>query len=640
VRTYCVGATMAVDWGEEGPPPAVRRQMMRRVLSYFHPYRRAGFVVVACIAAQAVLGLAPAVVIKALIDTLSHPHPAFARVGLLVALGIGATVLGGLVGVAQSYLSTLTSQGIVATLRGELFDALLEQPVGFFTSHKAGDLYSRINNDIDGVEDVVATTVFGLIANAVTAAATLALMFGFSWQLTVAVMVLIPLVGLPARRAGKATYAARSRTQRQRGAMSAYLTEILGISGVMLVKAFGKAPAERDRFAVMNRELRTLEVRQNLIAQWFGMLMSTVQASGPALIILFGGWLVVTGRATVGTVFVFATVLGARLAGAVTSLAGMHVNITGSLALFGRLFAYTDRQPEITDAPSARDLDTVTGAIRLEHVSFSYPGADRPAVDDLTVDIAPGQLVALVGPSGAGKTTITALISRFVDPQTGRILIDDHDLREITLASWTAQLGMVFQDTFLFHASIADNLRYARTDATDAELIAAAKAAHLHEFISGLPDGYDTIVGERGHRLSGGEKQRVAIARVVLRDPRILILDEATSNLDSVSEHHIQAALRPLLHGRTSIVIAHRLSTILAADQILVLDRGRLIDAGTHTELLARGGLYATLYHQQFRTQPAATATVTEADAEAIAADVPEKEPALMAAPGRRGHDG
>ncbi len=647
MKTYCVGATMAVDWGEEGPPPAVRRQMMRRVLSYFHPYRRAGFVVVACIAAQAVLGLAPAVVIKALIDTLSHPHPAFARVGLLVALGIGATVLGGLVGVAQSYLSTLTSQGIVATLRRELFDALLEQPVGFFTGHKAGDLYSRINNDIDGVEDVVATTVFGLIANVLTAAATLALMFGFSWQLTVAVTVLIPLVGLPARKAGKATYAARSRTQRQRGAMSAYLTEILGISGVMLVKAFGKAPAERDRFAAMNRELRTLEVRQNLIAQWFGMLMSTVQASGPALIILFGGWLVVTGRATVGTVFVFATVLGARLAGAVTSLAGMHVNITGSLALFGRLFAYTDRQPEITDAPGARELDSVTGAIRLERVSFSYPGADRPAVDDLTVNIAAGQLVALVGPSGAGKTTITALISRFADPQSGRILIDDdHDLREITLGSWTAQLGMVFQDTFLFHASIADNLRYARPDAADAELVAAAKAAHLHEFISGLPDGYDTIVGERGHRLSGGEKQRVAIARVVLRDPRILILDEATSNLDSVAEHHIQAALRPLLHGRTSIVIAHRLSTILAADQILVLDRGRLIDAGTHTELLARGGLYATLYHQQFRTQLAATATVAvaeaeaEAEAEAIAADAPEKEPALMAASERRGHDG
>jgi ATP-binding cassette subfamily B protein len=560
---------MAVDWGEQGPPPAVRRQMMWRVLSYFGPYRRAGLVVVACIAVQAVLGLAPAVVFKALIDTLAHPHPSFARVGLLVAAGIGAALLGGLVGVAESYLSTLISQGIVATLRGQLFEALLEQPVGFFTGHKAGDLLSRINTDIDGVEDVVTDTVFGLVTGVLVTITTLTLtlMFVFSWPLTVAVLVLIPLVGLPTRKAGRATYAARGRTQRQRGAMSAYLQEILGISGIMLVKAFGKAPAERRRFGGMNAELRVLEVRQNLIAQWFRMLMSTLQTAGPALMILFGGWLVVTGRASVGTVFVFATVLGARLAGSVTSLAGMHVNITGSLALFGRLFAYTDRQPEITDAPDAHTLGAADGGLRLEHLSFTYPGATRPAVDDVTVDITPGQLVALVGPSGAGKATVTSLVARFVDPQTGRVLVDGADLREITLASWTAQLGMVFQDTFLFHASIAENLRYARPDATDVDLVTAATAAHLHELITSLPDGYDTIVGERGHRLSGGEKQRVAIARVILRDPRILILDEATSNLDSVSEQHIQAALRPLLHGRTSIVIAHRLSTILAADQ-------------------------------------------------------------------------
>ncbi len=628
MNRYCVGPTMAVDWGDEGPPPAVRRRMMWRVLAYFHPYRHAGLVVVGCIAIQAVLGLAPAVVFKALIDTLAHPHPAFSRVGLLVAAGIGAALLGGLVGVAQSYMSTLISQGIVATLRRQLFDALLDQPVGFFTGHKAGDLLSRINTDIDGVEDVVTDTVFGLVSSILVTVTTLALMFTFSWPLTLAVLVMIPLVGLPTRRAGRATYAARGRTQRQRGAMSAYLQEILGISGIMLVKAFGKAPAERQRFGQLNAHLRALEVRQNLIAQWFRMLMTTLQTAGPALMILFGGWLVVTGRATVGTVFVFATVLGARLAGAVTSLAGMHVNITGSLALFGRLFAYTDRQPEITDGPDAHDLTNVHGAVRLEHVTFTYPGANRPAINDLTVDIAPGQLVALVGPSGAGKTTITALIARFHDPQTGGILIDGTDLRQVTLQSWTAQLGMVFQDTFLFHASITENLRYAQPDATDNDLVTAATAAHLHEFILTLPDGYDTVVGERGHRLSGGEKQRVAIARVILRDPRILILDEATSNLDSVSEQHIQAALRPLLHGRTSIVIAHRLSTILAADQILVLDHGRLIDAGTHTELLARGGLYATLYERQFRTQPAATIG-TGADA----ADVGEIDGQRVLAP-------
>jgi len=596
---------MAVDWGDQELAAGDRRRMTRRVLSYFRPYRRPGLLVVACIAVQAVLGLAPAIVFKSLIDALARPHPSFAHVGLLVAAGIGAALAGGLVGVAQAYESTVISQGIVSRLRRQLFTRLLDQPVAFFTRRKAGDLLSRINTDIDGVEDVVTDTVFGLVSSALVTIATLALMLRFSWQLTLAVMVMIPLVALPARRAGRATYQARGRTQEQRGQMTAYLQEILGISGIMLVKAFGTEARERRRFTGMNDELRALEVRQNLIGQWFGMLMTTLQTAGPALMILAGGWLVVTGRASVGTVFVFATVLGQRLAGAVTSLAGMHVNITGSLALFGRLFSYIDRVPEIADDPAARDLGRIEGHVRLEQVSFTYPGGTRPAVHDISADIQPGQLVALVGPSGAGKTTITGLVARFFDPQQGAVLIDGTDLREVTRSSLASQLGVVFQDTFLFHASVADNLRYARPGATDADLVAAAKAAHLHEFIAALPDGYDTIVGERGHRLSGGEKQRLAIARVVLRDPRIVILDEATSHLDSVSEQHIQAALRPLLRGRTSVVIAHRLSTILAADKILVLGHGQLVDQGTHTELLARGGLYAELYHRQFRTQPA-----------------------------------
>ena len=601
---YCVGPAMAVDWGDLELPAADRRRMTRRVLSYFGPYRRPGLLVVLCVAVQAVLGLAPAVVFRSLIDTLARPHPSFPHVGLLVAAGIGAAAAGGLTGVAEAYLSTRISQGIVATLRRQLFGRLLDQPVGFFTDRKAGDLLSRINTDIEGVEDVVADTVFGLVSSILVTVATLALMLRFSWQLTLAVLVMIPLVALPARRAGRATYQARGRTQSLRGQITGYLQEILGLSGIMLVKAFGAEQRERSRFAGMNDQLRTLEIRQNLIAQWFGMLMSTLQTAGPALMILFGGWLVVTGRATVGTVFVFATVLGQRLAGAVTSLAGMHVNITGSLALFGRLFAYIDRVPEITDDPAARQLGHVKGSVRLEHVTFTYPGGARPAVRDVTAGIEPGQTVALVGPSGAGKTTITALVARFFDPDDGRILIDGTDIRDVTRSSLAAQLGIVFQDTFLFHASIADNLRYARPDATGKDLASAVRAARLDDVIAALPDGYDTVVGERGHRLSGGEKQRMAIARVILRDPRIVILDEATSHLDSVSEHHIQAALRPLLHGRTALVIAHRLSTVLAADNILVFDHGRLAAAGTHAGLLAQGGLYADLYHRQFRTQP------------------------------------
>jgi len=602
VARYCVGPSMAVDWGEDDRSSAVPpRLLLRRVFSYFRPYRRRGLLVLACVAVEAVLGLAPAVVFKALIDYLAHPGGVFTHVLLLVGAGIAAAIAGGLIGVVESYLTSLISQGIISELRRQLFDRLLDQSVGFFTKSRSGEVMSRLTNDVDGVEDVVTDTVFGLFRNALVTVATLALMLRFSWPLTLVVLALIPLVALPARRAARATYRARTATQSKLAEMTAYLQEILGISGILLVKAFVKGKAERSRFGRINDDLRQLQVRQEMIGRWFGMLMSTVQTAGPALIILAGGYLVLHGHTTVGTVFVFATVLGARLAGAASSLAGMHVNVTGSLALFRRLFDYIDLPPDITDAPDALALDgDVHGSLRLQHLSFTYPSARRPALEDINLDIAPGQLVALVGPSGAGKTTLTTLVPRFLDPQNGRVLLDGHDLRDVTLDSLGAQIGVVFQDTFLFHASLRDNLLYARPGATESQLHAAVKAAYLEEFVAGLPDGLDTIVGERGHRLSGGEKQRVAIARVILKDPRIFILDEATSHLDTVSEQLIQAALGPLFAGRTSLVIAHRLSTVQAADVIVVLDRGRLVEHGSHAELLEQGGLYTTLYQRQF----------------------------------------
>src|SRR6266568_4200625 len=555
---YCVGPTMAVDWGEDDAPVRVTRGLLGRVLGYFSPYRGRGVLVAACIAAESVLGLAPAVVIRALIDYLGHPHGNLGHVLLLVAVGVGAALGGGLIGVADSYVTTVISEGIVFTLRRQVFENLLDQSVGWFTRSRSGELMSRLSNDIDAVDDVVTDTVFGLARNLFTTIATLVLMLRFTWQLTLAVLVLIPLISLPARKAGRASYTARGRTQRKLAEMTAYLQEILGISGILLVKAFVRGRAERERFGYLNDEVRRLQIRQEMIARWFGMLMMALQTAGPALIMGFGGWLVLTGHTTVGTVFVFATVLGGRLTGSLSSLATMHVNVVGSLAVFRRLFEYIDLPPQIADAPGARDLGDARGAIRFQDVTFTYPAAARPALDQVSIDIAAGQLAALVGPSGAGKTTLT---------------------------------------------SLADNLRYARPDATDADLSAAAKAAYLHEFATSLPDGYDTVVGERGHRLSGGEKQRVAIARAILKDPRILILDEATSHLDTVSEQLIQAALQPLLRGRTSLVIAHRLSTVLSADVILVLDHGRLADHGTHSELLERGGLYATLYERQFLAQ-------------------------------------
>lgn len=602
VARYCVGPSMAVDWGDEDPPPGLSQRLLRRrVFGYFRPYRSRSLLVVLCVVAEAVLGLAPALVFKALIDYLARPGGQFLHVLLLVAAGIAAAIAGGLIGVLESYLTSLISQGIMSELRRQLFDRLLDQSVGFFTRSRSGEVMSRLTNDVDGVEDVVTDTVFGLARNLLVTIATLVLMLRFSWQLTLVVLVLIPLVALPARRAGRATYRARSATQSKLAEMTAYLQETLGISGILLVKAFVRGRAERARFGRVNDDLRRLQVRQEMVGRWFGMLMSTIQTAGPALIILAGGYLVLHGRSTVGTVFVFATVLGARLAGSATSLAGTHVDVVGSLALFRRLFEYIDLSPDVADLPDATPIaGEVAGALRLEHVTVTYPRGRRPALDGVDLDIAPGQLVALVGPSGAGKTTLTNLVPRFLDPQHGRVLLDGRDLRSITLESLGAQVGVVFQDTFLFHASLRDNLIYARPDATEFQLHAAIRAAYLEEFLLGLPDGLDTVVGERGHRLSGGEKQRVAIARVILKDPRIFILDEATAHLDTASEQLIQAAIAPLFRGRTSLVIAHRLSTVQAADLIAVLDRGRLVEHGSHADLLERRGLYATLYQRQF----------------------------------------
>jgi ATP-binding cassette subfamily B protein len=339
-----------------------------------------------------------------------------------------------------------------------------------------------------------------------------------------------------------------------------------------------------------------------MIGRWFFMLMGVLGTAGPAVLWLFGGYLVVTGQESLGTVVTFATVLLARLYGPVGSLANMQVNVVGSLALFQRIFEYMDLPVTIDENPQALHLDEARGQVQFDQVTFRYGTSDRPAVKDVSFTIEPGQLAALVGPTGAGKTTITSLLPRFYDPQLGAIRLDGNDVRDLTLESLGSQVGMVFQDTFLFHASIRDNLLYARPDATEAEMIAAAKAAYIHDFIASLPEGYDTVVGERGHRLSGGEKQRVAIARVILKNPRVLILDEATSNLDSESEHLIQVALRPLFEGRTSLVIAHRLSTILAADVILVMEHGELVEQGRHADLLKQNGLYARLYHRQFET--------------------------------------
>ena len=592
------GSGTAVNQGNG--KPEINRRMLGRVVGYFRPYWRRALITLACIGVSAFLGLVPALIARNLIDYLSHAHRDLRPLLALVGAGVAASIGFGIVGLAQSYLQTSISERIMFTLREQLFDRLLSQSVGFFTASRNGDLLSRMNNDVGGIQGVVSDTIFGLITSIAVAATTIGLMVVLSWQLTLAALVILPLVLLPIRFVGGVTYRARQRTQERLSAMSVYMEEILGISGMLLVKAFTKERAERLRFATLNSDVYRAQLRQAMINRGFGLVQTVILTLGPALLLLLGGYLVITGRSTIGTVIAIITILAGRLAGAIGQLAGMYVNITGSLALFHRIFDYLDRTPDVRDRPDAIAIGQVEGAVVFDNVTFAYPGTDRPALDSVSFSVEPGQLVALVGPSGAGKTTVTSLLTRFYDVDRGAVLIDGHDVRDLTLESVTANIGIVFQESYFFHASVRENLLYARPHATQAESEAAAKAAHIHDFIISLPEGYETLVGERGHRLSGGEKQRLAIARVILKDPRIVILDEATSSLDTISEQLIQAALRPLYVGRTSFVIAHRLSTVLAADLILVFDRGRLVQRGTHLELLQDGGLYRDLCERQF----------------------------------------
>lgn len=592
-------------YGYKGEHVDFRRIDWRRIVRYFRPYVGLILLTLGVIAVAALIGLIPPLLIRSLLDT-AIPQ---ADAGLINWLALGMVVVPvfvGLLGVLETYLDELVSQGIMLDIRMQLYRHLQGQSLAYFTATKPGELTSRLNNDVADLGDVFSDTLLTVTNNLLVVVSTLVVIFQMHAGLALLAVGVIPLFILPTRFVGRARQRIVTATQESKSTLTSFIQETMGINGFLMRRIFGRNQADLAQYHGHSLELRHWMIQRSLIWRWFMLSLGLFAAIGPALIYWYGGHLIIDGALTVGTVVAFVAFLG-RLYGPLSSLANAHVSVMGALAVFDRLFKVMDQTPSVQEKPDAVTLDAVQGHLVVEHVSFAYR-PDQPLLEDVSFEARPGQFVALVGPSGSGKTSLTYLISRFYDPTAGSVRLDGHDLRDVTMESLDAQLATVTQEPFLFHTSLRENLRYAKADATDAEIEAACRAAHIHDVIAALPDGYDTVVGERGYRLSGGERQRIALARVILKAPKVLILDEATASLDSRSEALIQQALVPLMQGRTTIAVAHRLSTIQHADVILVFDKGRVVERGTHSELLALGGLYARLYQEQFQREGRAVA--------------------------------
>ncbi len=626
-----------IRYDEDRDHPKISWTLLRRVWQYARPYQLKTVGLFTTILIITGMNLIPPLLFRDLIDR-AIPNSNTTRLNWLALGMVSVPLLSALVGVAQRYLSATIGEGLIADLRNALFNHMQLMGLRFFTHAKTGELMSRLNNDVVGAQTALTSTFVNIISNFVLVFAALAIMLSLEWRLTLLSIAIVPLFVLPVRRVAHILRDIRRQSLDLNAKMNALMQETLNINGVLLVKLFGRQTDEMDRFKKRSIGVAKIGVRSALVSRWFFMGLGIISAIGVAVVYWLGGHLVLRGEFTIGTIVAFGAYL-TQLYGPLSSISNANVEFATSMVSFERVFQVLDLSIEIEDKPDAVVLKNVQGAISFQNMSFSYTaGGDggaaelglnvdrkardvkseasvfavrepsrQMALEDISFDINPGELAALVGPSGAGKTTITYLLPRLYDPTAGQICLDGHNLKDVSQVSLARTIGMVTQETYLFNDTLKSNLLYAKADATQTEIEAACRAANIHEHIVSLTEGYDTVVGERGYRLSGGEKQRIAIARVILKDPRILVLDEATSNLDSQSEALIQEALERIMEGRTSLVIAHRLSTILAADMILVMEQGRLVEQARRTDtqsahdlLMAKNGLYASLYRTQF----------------------------------------